>query len=895
MICLYPEDCADFSNNGLGVLTPSSAVVKESLNGNYELVLEHPLDEQGKWQRLAVGRILRVPVPAARTPRLRLIPRETYDIYKVVGENRPIRARGHSHAPILATYPENAQLILMEDGGNWLEVTGPDGTRGFMYHTHIAYYITRSTRAEAESEVIAAHQLRDQPFRIYRVVPDLEKVTVYARHLFYDLLDNMIRSIRPARSMRGAAVVQAVSEGCLTEHSFDFYSNLATRASGVRLENRNPVDAILGDGGIIENYGGEILRDWYDVYVVRQIGNDSGIRIRQGKNLTGIKYDLDMTNVVTRIMPTGQDKDGNVLYLPEVYIDSENISQYPAPKWYHLPIAECREVTEGEEAMTKSECYEALREAAQTEFDKGCDLPDITLTVEFIDVNDTEEYAGYRFLKDIFLGDTVRVIAGRIGVEVSMRMTEYAYNCLTRQYEKMTLGTIANTVAGSIITARQLPQGIITGGKLAFGAVGAGHLGTGSITAQHLQADSISAEAIQAGAITARTIEAGAITADAIAAQAITAGKISADAISTDCLQAGSVTADKIAAGVITAESIEAVTAHIQQLVAGSVTTDDLYAALATLAVAQITTATIGAANIDWAQIADLTAQIATVARAQLGTANIEQANIDWAQITNLAAAVADIADARIGGATITTAQIADLTAQIASVITLSAQNGDFDFAAVRDLVAGAMILTQGVGGAVTIENLAATSAMLAQATLGELVLKGADGGYYAVSVASDGSLSATEVTLTDGEIAAGRTSGGRTIVETNAYVDQLDACQLRAQSAVIAEILAAALRAERITAGQAMIASAAIPELYVTAIRALGDTLDISANRSVRTVVGGAISEAVDTIRVGSRNYMRHSRNMLHATLHGFVARQTIAPADPVADACIADDCVAA
>ena len=26
-------------------------------------------------------------------------------------------------------------------------------------------------------------------FRIYRVVPELDKVTVYARHIFYDLLD----------------------------------------------------------------------------------------------------------------------------------------------------------------------------------------------------------------------------------------------------------------------------------------------------------------------------------------------------------------------------------------------------------------------------------------------------------------------------------------------------------------------------------------------------------------------------------------------------------------------------------------------------------------------------------------------------------------------------------
>ena len=80
-----------------------------------------------------------------------------------------------------------------------------------------------------------------------------------------------------------------------------------------------------------------------------------------------------------------------------------------------------------------------MREAAQAEFDKGCDQPAVTLTVEFIDVTQTEEYRQYSFLQSIFLGDAVHVIAKSVGVEVSMRMTAYTYNCLTRQYEKMTL------------------------------------------------------------------------------------------------------------------------------------------------------------------------------------------------------------------------------------------------------------------------------------------------------------------------------------------------------------------------------------------------------------------------------------------------------------------------
>ena len=67
MICVYPADCTDFSTNGNGTLAPLSAEVTETLNGEYELTLVHPIDEAGKWQRLVEGCILRAPVPAAMT------------------------------------------------------------------------------------------------------------------------------------------------------------------------------------------------------------------------------------------------------------------------------------------------------------------------------------------------------------------------------------------------------------------------------------------------------------------------------------------------------------------------------------------------------------------------------------------------------------------------------------------------------------------------------------------------------------------------------------------------------------------------------------------------------------------------------------------------------------
>ena len=113
-----------------------------------------------------------------------------------------------------------------------------------------------------------------------------------------------------------------------------------------------------------------------------------------------------MTDAVTRIMPTGEDADGNVLYLPELYIDSPNIDAFPHPKWIHLPVSEAKEVAEGDNYKSLTSCYQDMRNAAQAEYDAGCDMPTVTLKVDFVNCKDTEEYRQFAALTDIFLGDS---------------------------------------------------------------------------------------------------------------------------------------------------------------------------------------------------------------------------------------------------------------------------------------------------------------------------------------------------------------------------------------------------------------------------------------------------------------------------------------------------------
>ena len=584
MICIFDKFATDFSGNGIGPLCPSSCEVSETLNGEYELTMVHPLDELGKWQRIESGRILRVPVPSAMTPHVNLITQATTEIYKTNGSSRPIRSSTSTKGKVLAKYKKNKEVALIEKtSSTWYLVVGPDGKQGYMQKSHLTYVRTDYSLAEATGEVVEPSQQRDQPFRIYRVVPELDKITVYARHIFYDLLDNMIKSYKPNKARIGSVVVQGISDSCLSGHDFTFYSDLDSVADEEELEddantvdfvNINPVDALIGDSGVVHLYGGELARDWFDVYLIKRVGLDSGVQIREGKNLLGINYDVDDTDVITRIMPTGEDKDGELLYLPETYVDSPHVDEYPNARWSHLAVEDCKEnpkKTKDNPKKTKEQCYTQMRNAAQKEFDNGCDLPKVTLTVDFINCAETEEYRQYGHLQNIYLGDGVRVITKRLGIAVTLRMTEYSFDCLTRKYTKMTLGTVADGLEANTISPRQIPAGSITSSKIAINSVGIGQLQDGSVGSLQIQDAAIGNTHIQHAAIEQAHIAQAAITYAHIA-QA--------------CVEA------------LTSGSLEAMTAKIQSLEASDIQTDTLAAALAAFTVITAGTATFDAATV---------------------------------------------------------------------------------------------------------------------------------------------------------------------------------------------------------------------------------------------------------------------------------------------------------
>lgn len=49
----------EFNGHGLGVLRPTSCLITEELNGNYELTIEHPIDSEGRWEWIQENNLIK--------------------------------------------------------------------------------------------------------------------------------------------------------------------------------------------------------------------------------------------------------------------------------------------------------------------------------------------------------------------------------------------------------------------------------------------------------------------------------------------------------------------------------------------------------------------------------------------------------------------------------------------------------------------------------------------------------------------------------------------------------------------------------------------------------------------------------------------------------------------
>lgn len=278
-----------------------------------------------------------------------------------------------------------------------------------------------------------------QPFRVYRISKPINGlVTVYAYHISYDLTGI---PVSPYSAASVQAALAGFSTNAVATNPFTFWSDMTSSGDFI-VKSPASVRSLLPT--VLEVYGGEYKYDKYTVRLYQQRGVNRGVTIRYGKNLTDLKQDENCSNVYTGVYAYYSDGNGIVETSPKVT---------PAPGTYDytrvLPLDLRAEFKEAPTA-------EALKAAAEQYMsDHNIGVPEVSLNVSFVQLEQTQEYKDLALLERVELCDTVTVIFERLGVNATAQVTSTVYNVLIDAYDSVTIGNVRKNVAMTIAEQAQ--------------------------------------------------------------------------------------------------------------------------------------------------------------------------------------------------------------------------------------------------------------------------------------------------------------------------------------------------------------------------------------------------------------------------------------------------------
>lgn len=286
-----------------------------------------------------------------------------------------------------------------------------------------------------EGNIIKAN---NQLFRICNIKKDMRKISILAKHIFFDLSNNFLEDVAPT-NLSTQNALRWILDRTVTSHNFEVNGD-CTSISSARYVRKNVIDAIYNeDNAILKRFGGEIELDNYNIFIHSKRGESRGYSIRYGKNLNGIEFNLDFSTVVTKIMPQG----ANELLLDEKYVISSRVNDYYQPL---IRKIEFSDITV-DENTTEEEAKEQLRIAANKLFEEGIDVPTISIKVDFIELSKCVEYLEYSDLESCHLGDTINAIIPDLNINVETRIVKTIYNCNLNRFTMLELGSIVPTIA----------------------------------------------------------------------------------------------------------------------------------------------------------------------------------------------------------------------------------------------------------------------------------------------------------------------------------------------------------------------------------------------------------------------------------------------------------------
>ena len=281
-----------------------------------------------------------------------------------------------------------------------------------------------------------------QPFRVYRITRPINGIaTIYAQHISYDLAGI---PVNPFTAGSAAEALSGMASHTAVESPFSFWTDKSTTANFSVLVPSASRSVLGGvEGSILDVYGGEYLFDKFLVRLYNQRGNDNGVVIRYGKNLTDVEQDANISSVATGVLPYWVGAEGELVQGNIVNVDGT---------FDFVRIMTIDFSSDFENQPTASELE---TRALQYIKSNKIGVPSVSISVSFVQLEQTEEYKDLALLEKCDLCDTVTVQFEALGINAKAEIVRIITDVLLERYESVEVGDIRANIAYTIADQQQ--------------------------------------------------------------------------------------------------------------------------------------------------------------------------------------------------------------------------------------------------------------------------------------------------------------------------------------------------------------------------------------------------------------------------------------------------------
>lgn len=319
---------------------------------------------------------------------------------------------------------------------------------------------------------------RPQAFRIYSITKPINgQIEINACHISYDMKGY---PVAPFEAISIGEVFNGVDsvliENCPVKDSvpFIFWTDKVTQGA-MKMDKPYPMRTILGGvkGSVLDIYGGEYEFDNFTVRLWAHRGENNGVTIRYGKNLTDFNQEENCSDTYTAVYPYWWSDDNTtdndiadegdesetttkLVELPEKIVQITDVEGNEGIIYDHVKVL----VLDTSEHFKEEPTIEQMREYTKSYIktnDVG--LPKVSIDLSFVTLEKIKEYETIQLLEAIKLCDTVNIYFPKMNVVATAKCIKTKYDVLKDRYDSISLGSpkneVSDTIAETITNAKE--------------------------------------------------------------------------------------------------------------------------------------------------------------------------------------------------------------------------------------------------------------------------------------------------------------------------------------------------------------------------------------------------------------------------------------------------------